>query len=245
MPIEQNVQKSDAGQLVELFTLSFVPLGIPYFIRWSPSINLVSGSNIVYGGESFQPAAIESSGFEWSTSSAFPTPTLSVSNVFNAFSLLNTTYNDMLGAEVERILTFEEYLDTGSEANASSPELLMVDRYRVDRKVLQNKQVVEYELSSSLDQEGRVAPTRQFTRDICDHVYRRYNPNTVGGFDYDGVTCPYAGEISYDIFGEVTSASGDVCSKHYSTGCTKRFTFPFGTQGLPFRAFPAMNDIPR
>lgn len=246
--IDEQIQKADAGNLIELFELSLESLGIFQTYYFTASSDGGNNTFISYGGNTYTPIDIDASGFEWNSQGAFPTPTLKVSNVFSAFSAHNIAYNDLLGAEVIRILTLAQFTDAplGYETN----DYLTLDRYRIDRKVNQNKIYVEYELATHLDHENVQLPRRTFNRDFCDHTYRRWNADR-SVFNYNGVTCPYAGTDYYDKDGAVTSEANDVCSKRLKTGCDKRFGdggvtgTSFITNAMPFHGFPALSKTPR
>lgn len=247
--ISEQIQKFDAGNLIELFQLSLLPLGIFQTYYFTSSSDGENSTAINFDGNLYTPIDIDASGFEWNSVSAFPTPTLRVSNVFDAFSRYNVLYNDLLGAEVIRIVTLVQFTDspTGYETN----EVLSYDRYKIDRKVNQNKVLVEYELASHLDHENVQLPKRSFNRDFCDHTYRRWD-SLRSEFNYEGVTCPYAGDENYNAQGAGgQSNANDVCSKRISTGCEPRFGEGGATgqsfipNAMPFHGFPAVSKSPR
>lgn len=247
MTVSNEIQKLNAGILIELFELDMRRIGVDSVYKFTTSMEEptpTTSAYIQWNGESYTPIEIEVDGFEWKGDGAFPTPTLRVSNVLNLFSEFNHLYNDLVGAELIRILTLETFLDTGATPDAG--EHLSIDRYRIDRKSIQNRIFVEYELASLVDQEGVQIPKRQFVRDHCSHTYRRWNANT-GSYSYDGVTCPYAASPSFDIKGDPCLSENDRCSRKLSTGCLKRYSWPHQENegGIPIRSFPAMTDVAR
>ncbi len=247
--ISEDIQKSDAGDLVELFQLSLHSLGIFETFFFTSSSDSANAQFVSFQGHDYIPIDIDASGFEWNSAVAFPTPTLRVSNVFSAFSVFNIDYNDLLGAEVVRMVTLAKFTDapTGFETN----EVLSYDRFKIDRKVNQNKIFVEYELVSHLDHENVQLPKRTFNRDFCDHTYRRWD-SIRQAFNYEGVTCPYADEENFDVNGTGGKTnSEDTCSKRVSTGCDPRFGSggvtgtSFIANALPFHGYPAVSKRPR
>ncbi len=246
--ISEEIQKFDAGNLIELFQLSLLPLGIFQTYYFTSSSDASNATAINFNGDLYTPIDIDADGFEWNSTVAFPTPTLRVSNVFDAFSAFNVQYNDMLGAEVIRMVTLAKFTDapTGFE----TAELLSYDRYVIDRKVNQNKVLVEYELASHMDHENVQLPKRSYNRDFCDHTYRRWD-SIRSVWNYEGVTCPYAGDEYFDKNGAVTSESEDKCSRRLSTGCDPRFGdggttgVSFITNAMPFHGFPSVSKRPR
>jgi lambda family phage minor tail protein L len=104
--------------------------------------------------------------------------------------------------------------------------------------MMHNKRIIEWQLSSAIDQQGVTLPGRQVLRDTCTHTYRSFNTVTQT-FDYSNATCPYTGALSFGLDDAPSGASGDICSKQLS-GCKKRF----GNNGnLPTRAFPGVGRV--
>lgn len=233
MPIEKDVQKSSTGELVELFKIDATNLG-------GDITRLTNGKLedpvITFDGEDYSPVPLDVSGFEWNSKGSLPRPTIRISSVSNLLNSLVLEYNDLLGATFYRIRTFKKYLDGQPEADPD--QTFPIDVYKFERKVNQNLISIEWELSSSLDQEGKKIPARQILRDSCTHSYRFWNSST-NSFSYENVTCPYTGEESFDLKDVTALPQDDACSKKL-TGCRKRF----GENGiLPTRSFPGVARI--
>jgi len=85
--------------------------------------------------------------------------------------------------------------------------------YYVDRKTVETRDVIEFELGAAFDLAGVRAPKRQCVSNICQWVYR-------------STECGYAEASYYDENDQpVTSAAADVCGKKLSS-CETRF-LPF------------------
>jgi lambda family phage minor tail protein L len=95
---------------------------------------------------------------------------------------------DLLGATLTRLRTFRRFLD--GEPDADPTAHFEPDIWRLERKTRQDAVLVEWELASVLEQEGRRLPGRQMLRDLCSHSYRRW---TGSRFDYAAASCPYTG----------------------------------------------------
>lgn len=94
--------------------------------------------------------------------------------------------------------------------------------YYVDRKSLENRDIVEFELASVFDLQNMRIPRRQTIANICQWKYRNYDATT-SGFNMAGVTCPYVGTQYYTVSGESTlDPAQDVCNKQLD-GCRLRF----------------------
>ena len=163
-----------------------------------------------------------------------------------------TLGNDLGGAEVRRIRTLAKYLDSvnfgtlknavtqGSDdlitqdgdnvmcrivqANATAdPNVRFPDeRWFVDRKSSETRDIVQFELASKFDLAGQKIPRRQVVANICQWKYRSSE-------------CSYTGTDYYDVNGnEVSTEAQDVCGKRIAS-CKLRF----GNNGeLPFGSFP-------
>lgn len=226
------VQRPELDDLVTLYILDASILGgsVSYFT------NSVDGNQAIrFGGNIYVPVEFESEGWEWNGQGKAPTPKIRIGNVNEYITATIYQYEDLLGATVTRIRTFRRYLDDGPEANTQAT--FPTDIYRVERKSAENEVFVEFELSSAIDQAGRMLPGRQYMRDICGHRYRHWDENT-GDFSYKFVTCPYVGTAFFDEFGEITDAVHDKCGKHISD-CKARF----GNQVLPYRGFPGVARV--
>ena len=163
-----------------------------------------------------------------------------------------TLGNDLGGAEVRRIRTLAKYLDSVNfgalknavtqaedalvtqdgdaiecrvvETNATAdPNVRFPDeRWFVDRKSSETRDIVQFELASKFDLAGQKIPRRQVVANICQWKYRSSE-------------CSYTGTDYYDVNGnEVSTEAQDVCGKRIAS-CKLRF----GDNGeLPFGSFP-------
>lgn len=207
--------------------LRFAPMPIADFL--SGTVNLTP---IQWQGESWPPIPFQTSDWAWDGQGSMPTPHVTVANVNSYFTAANIEFNDLLGVVLTRFRTFAKFLDGMPDADPDAqyePEI-----YRVERKVSQNNNLVEWELSTDLDHLGAVIPGRLVLKNACTHNYRVWDP-VAGAFDYSVATCPYTGSAYFDINGiATTDASLDMCSKRLNGGCKNRF----GSAPLPTRAFP-------
>jgi lambda family phage minor tail protein L len=233
MSFEAHIQKLELGAVVQLFKLDATALGGDV-IYWTPGP--LNGEPVYFDSQEYIPLPIEATGFEYSGSGAFPTPKIQVSNVGNLLTKFVIDFKDLVGADFVRTKTFERFLDTGADPDATAK--YQPDVFRVERKVTQNKIFIEWELSAAIDQEGIQLPFRQVLRDACTHTYRRYD-ETTGTFDYTKASCPYTNSTYFTNNGVSTGASNDKCGKKLSD-CKLRF----GTNGvLPTRAFPGVAKV--
>lgn len=229
--IAQAQQSLSPGDRVELFEIDGGPIGATTqrFVAGT-----LGGSAVRYDGATYAPTPVEATGFEWNGRGPMPTPRLKIANVTNILSGLALQYDDLVGADVRRIVTFTKFLDNGSEPDATAH--FPIDEFRIERKVAANNVFIEFELASAVDQEGVKLPRRQILKDVCLWRYRAYDAKA-GQFDYtDVVGCPYTGSAYYDETGAPATAATDRCGKRLSD-CKLRFG---ATAELPFGGFPGV-----
>ena len=154
----------------------------------------VFDSTIIWQGNTYIPAPIQATGFENSSRGTLPTPILSISSQSETgtdqLALLRyeiLKLGDIIGAKVTRRRTFAKYLDwanfTAATSESRFAELpegyepdpnaeLPKDIYFIERKTSENKNTIQYQLSSILDLEGIKIPQRTIISDKCNWNYR-------------------------------------------------------------------------
>lgn len=252
-----NALRATASSLYEpsarivLFDLDITLIGGP-LVHFTEHVK-PDQSSIFFGGIEYVPVPISAEGFEVSAQGSLPSPRLRISNVLGVAASLLQNNENLLGAQVTRIVTYEKFLDGGSEADPNAH--FLKDIFIIDRKSEHNNVQIEFELRSLLDQQGSFIPKRQILRDTCTHRYRVHDPNspdqsfppmqpdraiagerTGGPYDYTKTTCPYVGPDLFSFTGVATSEfSNDVCGKKVSD-CKLRFE----PNPLPFLGFPGV-----
>ncbi|MCH9665873.1 MAG: phage minor tail protein L [Gammaproteobacteria bacterium] len=242
MTIIADSQRLDPGRRIELFDFDATSLGGGTFF-W------ISGFQeplaVSWRGNSYTPLPISAEGFVTSGAGSQPTPTVTISNVLLLPATIINSLGDPLGAKLTRWVTLATYLDDGATPDPNQHYVPQI--FVVERKTEQNKLSVAFELSSSLDQEGRMLPGRQILRDTCTHRYRLYNAET-GTFDYTRATCPYVG--SDDVPGGVEAPfftpNGSSTADPSADSCGKKVRdcrLRFEEKPLPYRGFPGVSRI--
>lgn len=228
-------QSPNPGEIVSLFQFDATSVGgdIYYVCMGSQNDGPVS-----FGGQSYTPIDCEFSDMETNGQGSLPTPRVKIANNNGIFQSLINTYGDMTGCTLKRVRTFRRFLDGEAEADPGS--YYGPDWFKVERKVSENPIYIEWELSSSIDQESVQLPKRTVIRNTCLWRYRRWDP-VLGQFDYTDVQCPYAGGQSYDNSGNPVSSSEDQCGRRISD-CKKRFG---EDNPLPFGGFPGVARVRR
>ena len=174
------------------------------------SSNLYNGDlfgQLIWKSKRYIPFPIYTEGFEVASRGTLPKPKIRFSN-----QIQNTSYNsffriikqriksigDIVGLKVTRRRTFLRYLDainfksSGGIINdddfVTDPDPyaeLLPDVYYIDRKTQENKNVIEYEMTSILDLENLKLPLRTIYSESCSFDYRGE------GCEYSETSSPY------------------------------------------------------
>lgn len=224
--ITSEIQKLEPSAIIELFELDATAFGGD-LLRFHAGTNGIS-QNVVWQGNTYMAFPVQASGFDYSGNGQLPRPKLQVANITGAISLLVLTYDDLLGAKVTRKRTLAKYLDAvnfpgGTNPSADPMAEFADDIFLVDRKVTENRDQVEFELSAAFDVAGIQLPRRQIIQNVCVWKYR-------------GDECGYTGTNYFNANDvSVATVGQDVCGKRLSS-CKARFG-QFAE--LPFGSFPS------
>lgn len=224
--VRSEVQKLAPSAVIELFELDATALGDSVY-RFHAGTNAIS-QDVVFAGETYARFPVEIDGFEITGNGQLPRPKIRVANLSGAISFLVITLGDLIGAKVTRRRTLAKYLDEinfpgGVNPDADPAAQFPEDIFFVDRKSIENRNLVEFELSASFDVAGVQLPRRQIIQNVCPWKYR-------------GLECGYAGTNYFDTNDQaVGSALLDRCGKRLNS-CEIRFG---ANQPLPFGGFPS------
>jgi lambda family phage minor tail protein L len=160
MTILQDLQKPSVGKVIELYTLDMSPFSGP-IIHFSP--NTIAGvSQIAFGGISYVPMPITGDGWQTSIDGQPPQPTLKISNVTKYIQTYLTTYKDLVGAKLTRVLTLDKYLDSGSSPD--STQIFSQSVFVIAQKTRQTKLEIEFKMTSVIDIPAAKLPKQQVLR---------------------------------------------------------------------------------
>jgi len=185
---------------------------------------------IWWQGQEYGAWPIEASGFE-RTSDQPPSPRLRVGNIDGRIGALCLMFDDLVGARIIRRQTLVKYLDAANfpEGNptADPAEHFQDEVWFIERKVVEDYEVVEFELTTAIDLNGEQLPRRQIVAGLCGWV-------TIGG--YRGPYCGYTGPAVADADDNPTDdPSRDQCG-----GRVRSCKLRFGENSeLPYGGFPA------
>lgn len=231
--IASEIQKLNPSSIIELYELDSRNHVGGSVLRFHAGLNGLNG-RIVWGGFEYLPFPIDAEGFEWRGSGSLPRPTVRIANVTGLVGAAVRDLNDLIGSKFTRIRTFSKYLDAvnfqGGNPTADPTAEFSRDIFFVNRKVSENKFVIQFELSPMLDIEGVKLPRRIAIANICSWRYRSAECGYSGG--------PVAN--SDDV--PTADSSKDQCGKRLDS-CKLRFPNS-RTEGLPYGGFPGV-DITR
>lgn len=223
--ITSEIQKLAPDAIIELFILDTTSIG-GEVLRFHAGTNELK-SDIVFQGNTYVRYPVQVTGFEITGQGQLPRPKMRVSNYLSAITVLLMEYDDLIGSKLTRKRTLKKYLDAvnfegGVNATADAEAEFPEDIFFIDRKAVENREFVEFELSSSLDLAGIKLPRRQVIQNICTWTYR-------------SAECGYTDTRYYKTDDSETSDSTqDKCGKRLSS-CKKRFS---DGGVLPFGGFP-------
>ena len=188
------LNKINPSSVIELFELELtVGLHVPdpnvnnldTVFRFHAGANLNNFGQVVFNGNRYQRVAVKVEGFEDTSKGAIPRPTLTFSNlggitkdttVMTMTDFLNivnkvTPGNDLLNAKVTRLMPLASALDNANFVGDNPFGTPSTDRlqdriYFIDRKAIENRQVVQFELVSVLDMQNKKIPARIVTREL-------------------------------------------------------------------------------
>lgn len=156
------------------------------------------GPKVIWQGQQYIALPLEGSNFNTSGGGELPRPRLKISNHQLIISKYLKVTNNLIGAKVVRKRTFAKFLDdanfeggenpfydlSSQDSMASGDSYLPEQVFYVNRRVSENREMVEFELSSVLELDNVFLPNRNVYSRYCTWIYRghgcRYagNPKT-------------------------------------------------------------------
>jgi lambda family phage minor tail protein L len=198
------LQEAAPGAIIELFELQLntAQHGTNDLYRFHAGTSLNNNGNVYWAGQEYLAFPIEADGFEYSGNGQLPRPKIRVSNIAGTItSLLLTLPEGLEGAKVTRIRTLARYIDAINFPGGVSPYSpdptaeFPREIYYIDRKTIENRDAVEYELAAAFDLAGIRLPKRQCIANICQWRYR-------------STECSYTGPPVADIDDALISGFG-------------------------------------
>lgn len=159
--------------------------------RFHNSVKLLN-TDIIWRGNKYIAAPIQAQGFEYTAKGSPPTPKLTLAVNDEGAPMLSLLkdrirkLDDLTGVKVTRRRVFARYIDgVNFQDNGSAKQELASmgytpdpnmqfepDIYYIDRKSVENKSVIEFELATIIDIEGVKLPGRICVAKRCPFQYR-------------------------------------------------------------------------
>ena len=140
-------------------------------------VNLTNNNDIVWQSNTYARMPCEADGFAYSGKGKLPRPTLTFSNILGTITTIlqkvnqTTAFSDLTGAKVIRRRTLSRFLDAVNFPSSLNPygtpdpsSELPQEIYFIERKVTENRDIVQFELVSTFDLIGIGAPKKLVTR---------------------------------------------------------------------------------
>ena len=249
MSLNSDYQKLEPGNVVRLFDVDGTAFGVSDVLRFHAhniahtpdeiaaaggDENKLPAKSIWWQGQEYKAWPCQIEGIETATDGTSAQPTLSVANLDSSITALCLAYDDMLQAKVTIHDTLAQYLDAKNypEGNPSAdPQQEKLKVFYIDAKSNETNEVVAFTLSSPMDLQGLMIPTRQL-HSLCTWCIRnKYR---------SGDGCDYAGTRYFDKHNNpVNDPSLDECPGTL-TACKLRHGE--GNE-LPFGGFPGTSLI--
>ncbi|NDC74444.1 phage minor tail protein L [bacterium] len=227
---------SNPYAIIELFELHLdLDLhGSAEIVRFHSGVNQKTPAGDIYWqGEPYQPLPIEADGFEYNGNGQLPRPRIRISNLLGSISALLlgvneiTPGNDLTGAKLIRIRTLSRFLDPVNFTGGTNPygtpanEEMPREVYYIDRKSVENREIVEFELAAVFDLAGVRAPKRQVIANICQWKYRSAECGYTGANYFDEYDNPLgatpAVNFAASAFGNQLTAGETLSNGDYIT----------------------------
>ena len=142
--------------------------------------NFNDGGDLKWQSNTYARMPCKAEGFKYTGKGKLPRPTITFANLLSTITVLLqlgnlvTPFSDLQGAKVTRRRTLARFLDEDNFSNNVNPfKVGSVDPtaempqeiYFIERKVVENRNIVQFELVSCFDLQGVSAPKKLVTRD--------------------------------------------------------------------------------
>jgi len=173
------LQSLSNKSIIELYSITLVSAlhGSTNVSRFHSGVGMNSNASIIWQGNTYDKFPVIAEGFEYTGKGTLPRPTLTVSNILGTITTLmaganaTTPFNDLQGAKFIRHRTMAQFLDAANFPSNQNPfgtpsstTELPQEIYFIDRKVVENREIVQFELASVLDLNNIRCPKLQVTR---------------------------------------------------------------------------------
>lgn len=176
----------EPSAVIELYELYFSLDEQPFRFHAGTN-NLIK--DIIWNGNNYYSSAIEVEGFEANMLGRLPRPKVTVANTDFIMSSILRDYSDFRNSKFVRIKLFLKNLDDVNFDDSENPfgtadplAYISKEKYLISQKIMENKQLVQFELITPFDLQSLETATRA--------IYGRYCY-----WQYRGSGCNYQGDL--------------------------------------------------
>ena len=180
----KDLQKQDPGSaLVHLYEFEYAKNTFAYFADGlDASLSEVTMLDHANNSQTntYKAIPIQVSGFDRTSATKYPRPTISIANVLDTFKTAVSSeidYETFIGFRVIRRTTLRKYLKSEGDTN-STPIEYPRDIYYIDTIKSRSKIAVEFELRIPFDLQGVKLPGRSITPNACGWIYQGASEHT-------------------------------------------------------------------
>ena len=190
----ENVRRELGKSLIDLQPSAIIELYEMYFDVGFEPFRFHAGTNnltkdIIWSGKQYYATAIEVEGFEANMLGRLPRPKVTVANSEQIISNILRDFSDFRNGKFVRIKLFLKHLDDVNFEDNDNPfgtadpnAYLSKERYVISQKIMENKNLIQFELITPFDLESLETATRG--------IYGRYC-----SWQYRGMGCNYQGDL--------------------------------------------------
>lgn len=167
--------KFNPSAILNLFKVALYGINTMYFYAGT-AFDL---DPIIFNGIAYAPVPLEMEEFEIDGRGRLPRPKITISNVQGIISNIILSQRDLVGAVVTRTRVFYKYIDDVNFPNNINPwgvadaeAAFSEEVYYINRKLLENKEIVQFELTTPWEVDNEKLPKRTIFALICGFQYR-------------------------------------------------------------------------
>ena len=235
------------SEIIDLFEIKLNDFEGYLYFHGSKNFN----RDLVFQGRNYLYIPCEMSNLQYDSEGKQNRPTFSISNVNNFITNIIKDRSDLLGKEFYRKKLLAKDLDAvnfgGQSKNtlgvSSFTEFISSDKFIINKKNLENKERVEFELSNILDIDGLTCPSRKIYNNSCPWQYRGYGCNYGKNLSYSG---PYVSILTpayksiNTLFASYTG--NDSIKEYLGLWCSSITAFPDSMVWEPYIRWYTNND---
>tara|TARA_B100000424_G_scaffold270150_1_gene268776 strand:- start:7521 stop:8606 length:1086 start_codon:yes stop_codon:yes gene_type:complete len=172
----EQIQSLEGSVIIELFEIDTAKYGGQVYRFHAGKV--IQG-DITFASQTYQAYSLEVEDFEIRGDGALPRPKIVFANTDGFISNIINGKDDFVGLKVKRIRTFLKYLDEVNFVDNINPygtpdETVKFpdEKYFINKKIVEDKNVIEFELVSELELESAKLPARTVYANYCPWIYR-------------------------------------------------------------------------